>query len=530
MIVRSFVATVPPAMPIQMSGWTTTRLLEERKAYMQSKVFSRRKFVQAMGLVALGGGLAVVTGGCAPSEPQVQVVKETQIVEKLVKETQVVEKVVKETQVVEKVVTATPPVTTLQEVTLTFAQNGPEGFEHKTYGPLFRELQKRLKDMYPMLDFKPVASDQQKEAMAMAAGNAPDVARVNVPGAWPMIYRGQYVNLQPSIDVDPGWQENLTHYPKAALDTYTYQGNLYVIAYSGETSGTIYNEDMLKAAGIKLPHEYSETEWDWNAYIETGVAATKGEGADKVWGCWISPDPQSGLGDMVYSNGGSWFSEDGLESRVTEPAFVEAADSAIGIVTKHKAAPSNAVLANAQQSAYQMFINGKLAMMISGDWAFGHVRNNLLPDNQFKLNWYTAPVSPNTKKAAAMAHNLGYYAWKGGKHIPEALAFLKFCSSFEAHEAYAINWTKVPSTPCRTDAQEEVWKLGIIPNLSAMKRCFEVALPYPHTPLINASVAIGYVNTAVGLAMDGSDTRPTADILADADKKIKADLQKGATG
>ncbi len=484
---------------------------------MNGKTVSRRGFLKAAGLTVLGGGAAAFLAACATPTPQV--------IEK------VVEKPVE--KVVEKVVTPTPMPTTLRNVKLQYASYGSEGFQDKLYGNLFTTMRERFRQMYPMLDFDWVQVNYQKQAMAMAAGNAADVALINVPSAWPLMFRKQITNLQPAIDADPEWKGHLDKFAPVSLESYIMKGDLYAIPNSYETSGTIYNEDLLKAAGVKLPHEYSETEWDWNALLETAKGATKGEGKDRIWGLVMHPDVQSGLGDMVYSNGGGWLTEDGLASRVAEDVFVEAAEVAVNMVLKDKVSPSTATLTNQQLNAYSAFINEKVCFMVSGDWAFGWVKNNQLPDKKFKLNWWTSPVSPKTKKPVGVGHSTGIYAWAGSKNLPEALAFVKHSASKEIQELWTENWTNSPILAPRRDAQDYFWKeIGpkLIPNLDAMRRAFEIAMPYPHTPLMNASIAIGYVNTGLGLAMDGEDTRPVKEICVEIDKKINADLQKAAAG
>ena len=472
---------------------------------------SRRDFLKKAAVA--GAGLALAA--CKP-----EVVKETVVVTE--------EKVVKET--VEKVVTATPESVELGQVTLQFAQYGPEGFDDPLYGGMLKKQQERLKAMYQTLDFECVQVNYQKQAMAMAAGNAADVSIINVPGAWPLMYRKQLTNLSPIIDADPEWQEFITHFNPTTIAAYTYEGDLYGTPFSLETSGTIYNEDLLVEAGVKLPHEYGETEWDWNAYIETAAPVVKGEGAEKVWGCWMHPDVQSGLGDMVYSHGGRWLTDDGLASRVAEDVFVEAAEVAVGMVTKDGVSPSTGTLSSHQLSAYSAFINGKVAFMVSGDWAFGWILNNQLPENKFKLNFFTSPVSPKTKQPIGVGHSTAFYAWAGSPHLNEAVAMVKFLASKESQILWSENWTNSPILSPRDDCQDAFWDMGLVPNADAMKRAFEVAQPYPHTPLMNASIAIGYVNTGIGLAREGEDTRPIAEICAEIDGKINADLAKGASG
>ena len=418
----------------------------------------------------------------------------------------------------------------LRNVKMQFAFYAQDGFEDQLYGEFLKKIQSGLKAAYPTLDFEPIVVDYQKQAMAMAAGNAADVALINVPAAWPLIYRGQFANLQEQIDADPEWKEHLTHFVPSTLDAYTYKDVLWAIPNSVETTGTIYNEDMLVEAGAKLPHEYAEDEWDWNAFVDTASQVVKGEGQDKVWGASMSAEWQSGLGDLVISNGGNLLSDDGLSARVTEEAFVEAAQKCVDMVLKDQISPSTGALTNNQLNAYSAFINKKVGFMVSGDWAFGWVLNNQLPDAKFKLNFYTSPVSPATKKVIGVGHCTSYYAWSQSKNLPEALAFVKFLSSKEGQLPMTENWTNSPILSPRLDSQDPFWQLNLVPNPDAMKRAFDVATPYPHTPLMSASVAIGHVNTALTLVMDGEDTRPIAEVLTEVNEKINADLAKGAQG
>jgi ABC-type glycerol-3-phosphate transport system substrate-binding protein len=364
----------------------------------------------------------------------------------------------------------------------------------------------------------------------MAAGNAADVAVINVPSAWPLMYRKQLVNLTDAFKADTDWQEYITHFVPITLTEYTYKDALWAVPFSLETSGTIYNEDLLTKAGVKLPHEYSETEWTWDAFVQTATAATSGEGTDKIWGCNMSAEWQSGLGDLVVSNGGDLLAADGLSTRITEDSFVNAAQLCVDMVLKNKISNSAQALSTNQLNNYSAFINQKIAMMVSGDWAFGWVINNQLPDQQFKLNWWTSPVSPTLKMVEGIGHSTGFYAWTGTQHLPETLAFVKFLASKEAQNLVTENYKKSPILSPRTDCQDAFWNLNLVPNATALKDAYDKAVTYPHTPLINASVAIGYINTDLTALQNGTDTRSVKDVLVADDKQIMTDLQKGAQG
>lgn len=418
----------------------------------------------------------------------------------------------------------------LRSATLEFAFYAAEGFEDPTYGNLLKTYQTGLKEMFPTLDINPVQVNYQKQAMAMAAGNASDVANINVPAAWPLMYRGQFERLTPYIDADADWKEYMSHFVPSTLDAYTYDGSLWSVPNSVETTGTIYNEDLLTAAGAKLPHEYDETEWDWEAYAATAAMVTSGEGQDKVWGANISAEWQSGLGDMVISKGGNLLADDGLSAAVTTPEFVEAAQRLVDFVLVDEIAASASALSNIQLNAYSAFINQRAAFMVSGDWAFGWVRNNQLPESPFKLNFFTSPVAPGASAPKGVGHCTSFYAWSRSKYLPEAVALTKYLSSKHAQEAMSANWTNSPILSPRLDCQDPFWSLDLVPNPEAMKRAFEVAIPYPKTPLMSASLAIGHVNTALTLVTDNEDSRPLAEVLAEVEEKINADLAKGAAG
>jgi len=112
----------------------------------------------------------------------------------------------------------------------------------------------------------------------------------------------------------------------------------------------------------------------------------------------------------------------------------------------------------------------------------------------------------------------------------KAVTMVKFLASKESQILWSENWTNSPILSPRDDCQDAFWDMGLVPNANAMKRAFEVAQPYPHTPLMNASIAMGYLNTGIGLAMEGEDSRSIAEICAEIDEKINADLAKGASG
>jgi ABC-type glycerol-3-phosphate transport system substrate-binding protein len=488
---------------------------------------SRRSLLK--GMAALGA-LTPLAVACQ-QPPQVVEKVVTQVVEKQV--TQVVEKPVERvvTQVVEKqvekqvVVTATaaPKAAAAGEISWWAWGSEQTGF------PAWRKQIDLFNKKFPgvKVNLQP-SLGYDKIAVAIAAGTAADVIMINMPSGYAFIGHGSIINLQPYINGDKGWQDDVKTFHAGSIDAYTFRGDLYAMPQSLETTGTIYNEDMLKEAGLKSPAELGD-QWTWDKFLEYAGKLTKGTGQEKVYGAFVSPDPQSGLGDLAYPLGARWVKDNGIETGVDAKEFVQAADFLIDFVKKGYA-PQPSTLAAAQVNNYAMFVNLKIGLMLSGDWAFGWVLTRQLPDKKFKMDWAPSPRAPNGKFAA-----IGHYVAQGGyeksKNKDAVLGFMREYATKASQEEITNNWENYPALAPRLDAGDYFWKKKLIPNEKGLRASFEANQPYPRTPVGDVSpIVVSPTNTALNAIMDGKETRKTEEVLKELAKKINDDMAKAAKG
>jgi multiple sugar transport system substrate-binding protein len=491
---------------------------------MRDAQFTRRIVLRAL----LGGGLAApfvaACGGASPAPPSPPPVKE---VEKVV--TQVVEKVV--TQVVEKpvpvVVTATALPAAPMKGELTWWAWGSE----QTGFPIWRKQIEIFNRKAPdvKVNVQPALS-YDKVAVTMAAGTTADIIMINVPSGYAFIGKGHIINLQPFINIDRDWTKDLEQFNATTLESHKFRGELYAIPQSLETSGTIFNEDMIKEAGLTPPSELGDA-WNWDKFAEYATRLTKGEGNEKIFGAYISPDPQSGLGDLAYPLGGKWVNDDGISTGVDTKEFIQATDFMVDLVVNKKVSPTPAaVTGTAASTAYALFVNQRVAMMISGDWAFGWIVTRQLPDKKFKLNWTVSPKAPNGKYAA-VGHTVAQGGYAKTKQKDAVVAFMRSYATKESQSAITDGWENYPALAPRADSQDYFWKKGLIPNEKGIKASFAASQPYPRTPVADATIAVVTpVNNALSAILDGKDTRKPEVVLKELAQKINGDLTKAAQG
>jgi ABC-type glycerol-3-phosphate transport system substrate-binding protein len=285
---------------------------------------------------------------------------------------------------------------------------------------------------------------------------------------------------------------------------------------------------MIKAAGLTPPSELGDA-WTWDKFAEYAVKLTKGEGNEKVFGAYISPDPQSGLGDLAYPLGGKWVNDDGISTGVDAKEFIQATDFMVDLVVNKKVSPTPAaVTGTAAATAYALFVNQRVAMMISGDWAFGWIVTRQLADKKFKLNWMVSPKAPNGKYAA-VGHTVAQGAYAKTKQRDAVVAFMREYSTRESQSAITDGWENYPALAPRSDAQDYFWQKKLIPNEKGIKDSFAASQPYPRTPVADATIAVVTpVNNALSAILDGKETRTPEVVLKEVAQKINGDLVKAA--
>ncbi len=210
----------------------------------------------------------------------------------------------------------------------------------------------------------------------LAAGNElPDVFLIKGSMTQTFADNGQILPLDDFLNEKDGWKDQFV---EGTMTPYEANGNVYGIPISGGATHLIYyNKDLFAQAGI---NEFPTT-WD---EFTTAI--------DKLNDAGITPIALGNKGKWVMNSsylstlanrftGSEWFqnimNQEG-DAKFTDQQFVDAL-SAIYQLAQQDAFNANMnSIDNSEQQA--MYMNGKAAMFIEGDWAAGTLTSDAPED------------------------------------------------------------------------------------------------------------------------------------------------------
>ncbi|GAP05182.1 ABC-type sugar transport system, periplasmic component [Anaerolinea thermolimosa] len=334
------------------------------------------------------------------------------------------------------------------------------------YNSITNEFNKTAPNIEVKVEFTPDSYDD-KILTGLAGGNAPDIFMWwNYPG---LIARKGILDLTEyaTLPGDKGLDLN-QYYPEVLA--YAKIGNILVGTPNAFTPRAIfYNKKLFAEAGLPEP----TSDWTLDEFTEIAQKLTKGEGADKVYGMFMSPGTYH-LQGYIWSNGGDWISPDGTRASgfCDSPETIEVIKWASELVTKLGVAPTDDT-GTTLGGATQMFINGKLAMMDNGRWP----QTDLMKAENLDFGLVLHPINPNTKKRVTVLHTSAFCVNPATKYKDEAWQFAKFIGGPVGNKLFGQAGWAVPAVPSavkelgwETDPIEKVW-IEAIPY-ATVQPCF----------------------------------------------------------
>ncbi|MDQ3104276.1 MAG: sugar ABC transporter substrate-binding protein [Actinomycetota bacterium] len=141
---------------------------------------------------------------------------------------------------------------------------------------------------------------------------------------------GWLVNLQPYIDKTQGYDPD--DFIPTIRESLSYDDDMYSVPFYGESSFLAYRKDLFEQAGLTMPAKPT-----WPEVAE--LAAQLDDPANDLSGICLRGLPGWGenlapLNTVVNTYGGRWFDEE-WNAQLTEPAFVEAVNFYVDLVTAY---------------------------------------------------------------------------------------------------------------------------------------------------------------------------------------------------
>ncbi len=126
----------------------------------------------------------------------------------------------------------------------------------------------------------------EKFTTGVSTGNMPDFAQnYGVSQIWPLIQQGKVVDLQPFMDLDTDWSDNLTHLDTLeGLWTFEDKGidGTYAVIRDLYCEGLFYNVEMFKEYNLEVPKTLQEFEAVCDEFLKHDIIPMP-HGANTVW-------------------------------------------------------------------------------------------------------------------------------------------------------------------------------------------------------------------------------------------------------
>lgn len=310
--------------------------------------------------------------------------------------------------------------TTQKPVTIQFSSWGSES-EIKILNPLLTDFEKQNPDI--KVDLMHIPQNYfQKLHLLFASNTAPDVVFINNQ------YLPVYANAGVLEDLS-GYSEklNFNAFYKKSLQALSWKGRVYALPRDISTLVIYYNKDIFDRYGISYP----DKNWDYDTFIKTAVKLTH---LPEVFGISFEEDP------LFYQPYLMSFGLDEIpvyEDEKTQKGLKIYSD----LRKKYHAAPMREDSASATMA--QMFLQGRLAMHLSGRWLVPKYREDA------KFDWDVVNFPKGTAGSVVPLDASGWAVAKSSKHKKQAIKLVEYLSSKTSSEQFAKSGLIVPA---RVDA------------------------------------------------------------------------------
>ncbi len=275
----------------------------------------------------------------------------------------------------------------------------------------------------------------QKLHILLAGGLAPDVIFVNSL-SYPVYADSDiFLPLDQLLDepVDALGRETFF---ETSLKALTWEKKLYAIPRDVSNLVVYYNADLFRQAGVQPPG----ADWTMADLVRLGKKLTRDvdhDGKRDQWGVSFYPKPPLFWLPFVWSEGGDIFDKTLAEFELDSADAAQALQFYADLRHRYHVAPTREEAGSANAS--QLFLQNKLAMMVSGRWTVPVLRT------QAKFNWDVAPFPRGKAGSVVGVDASGYAIAKSTKHPRESWELIAFLSSPEAQDAFSESGLIVPA-------------------------------------------------------------------------------------
>ncbi len=231
------------------------------------------------------------------------------------------------------------------------------------YTAVWQEVLKEFSEKHPVIKVVDEATSAAGDAFKIkvhtdfASGYEPDVTYgFNGATGKPIVDSGKVISWEEELKADPAWAANFKPDP---LVSCKYKGKLYALPFLGFFEGMWVNKDLFEGTGLEIPKTYDDI-------IKT-IPIFNNKNITPI-ACAFSDEPHYLIETFLLSMGGK-------EGHANP--FDDSWAPALKLIKElyHRKAFTENALTLKQSAAVELFASKKAAMLVSGSWSQGKMRD-----------------------------------------------------------------------------------------------------------------------------------------------------------
>lgn len=302
-------------------------------------------------------------------------------------------------------------------------------------GATWQMLAEQFHELYPniTIEFQDVPFEEIRTRLLtqVAANNPPDAAYMDAVTISEFASRGALTNLDSYIAESQA--VSVDDYVPAFLNAVQYEGSIYGLPITGETTGLFYRTDLFEEAGLD-PNDPPAT---WEEFRAAAEALTDPE--KRQYGFILfAPEAAYYWYPWLMQAGGAALAEDGIDITWDDEAGQRAAEFYIGL---RDFTPPDFWNSNSWDGRVA-FAEGTVGMYIAGAWFAGTLQSEF-PDIDGK--WATAPLPEDQRCATTIAGD-SLVVFEASENKDAAWKWIEFISAPENLRLINLGTPDAPAT------------------------------------------------------------------------------------
>lgn len=263
----------------------------------------------------------------------------------------------------------------------------------------------------------------QKIHLLFASNRAPDVIFVN------NLYLPIYANAGLLEDLSNNKVLNKSAFYPKSLEALSYKNKNYAVPRDTSNLVVYYNKNLFDKNNVPYP----KADWTFDDFLKTAKQLTD---RPQTFGVSFEEDSLYYL-PYLMSEGGGILSDDLSKEIIDDKNSQNGLNFYADLRNKHHVAPTQSESASATMA--QMFLQGRLAMHLSGRWLVPKYRETA------DFDWDVAPFPKGSRGSIVPMDASGWAISANSTNKTAAYALVKFLSSKESMEKLTQSGLIVPA-------------------------------------------------------------------------------------